>query len=418
MRGAPRVNGSPAAAVGVGSRPPLSPSVAQASGEGEPAVPAALAALLHQSDRSGRQQFTHSPYGSGANPNSPRTGAGSVPPSPLNTSAVSLSTAGGAGGAGVPSSLSRGGGAGAQPAASSPVARGSSTASFAASQAAREEKKSWRLLTALTCCMGLGPASPASSSPPPQLQACNSNSPGSPGQEDAASETSTSSTGSEPAGSGAAAGGAAPLTLPHTPAAARRPQASLDSGGASTPSGGFTPSQVLSPKNHQAAKRAQRQLAARASYDASASDMSPWGSRHPTLTRAGSASGGGGGTPNLLSRLSASRSGHAGPSGAVMSQTAPSPAPHPHANMGPVTSPATPRQVAALEFCNAQLGSTPADSPAALEALGMLNTFGNPKPRINNVRRGASAAGEGPLLAHLMQIDKGRPCLVVRCLAP
>jgi len=177
---------------------------------------------------------------------------------------------------------------------------------------------------------------------------------------------------------------------------------------------------VLSPKNHTAARRAARQLAARASYETSASDMTPWGSRHPSLTLAQRLTSGYNGASaqspsNLLSRLSVARNGHLGPGGAAASQTAPSPSPHPYASMGPNASPATPRQAAAVDFCNAQIGTTAEDSPAALDSKGMLNTYGHPKQRINNVRRAASAAGEGPLLAHLMQLDKGRPCLVVRC---
>jgi hypothetical protein len=411
-----RYAGSPLGAAGQ-SRPPLSPAVggAPASSGGaapppdagaaeDPPIPAALAALLHQSDRSGRQQFTSSPYGATAavNPNSPRTGAAA--PSPLNTSAVSLSTSTARGGGG-------GGGGAATVAAASPATyHGSSSLA-----AAREEKKSWRLLTALTCCMGLGPSSPASSTPPLELQASAAQTPGSPDEEPVAAVAGGGGSGSTSGGGGA--GAVPPLTLPHTPANARRTAPSLDSSGNGTPSsGGFTPSSVLSPKNATAAKRAQRQLAARASYDASASNMTPWGSRHPSVTRAAFAP-----APSLLSRLSASRSGHAEPGGGsggggggAGALGSPAPLPHPHANMGPSASPATPRQTAAVEFGNAQLGSRAADSPAALSALGMLNPHGNPKQRINNVRRGASGTGEGPMLAHLMPLDKGRPCLVVR----
>jgi hypothetical protein len=55
------------------------------------------------------------------------------------------------------------------------------------------------------------------------------------------------------------------------------------------------------------------------------------------------------------------------------------------------------------------------DNGPRLAPPGGLNEFGAPKDRINNVRRPSSSAGEGPLLAQILDIDRGRHCLIVRC---
>jgi len=368
------------------NRPPRSPQVVVSPSsnlKSEPVqysddtpVPAALAALLHQSDRSGRQQFTHSPHGAST--------VGVTPGSPLATTSISLSGLKSSG------SIIKGGNM-----------QGSQLNSTSNSSPLSSEKKPWRLLTALTCCMGLGsPNGPASSSPPVHLRAC--------------ADTPSSPASNEDAG----VDDGIPTSLPPQTPLSRRPGINTDVGpspsnpqnSSSTPTGATTPSHVLSPTTKSAAARAARQMAAKQSYDSSSRNMTPWGSKHPSLLSTANPVSSPS-TTSMLSRIAAAKNGHTGGGRGIAGAGASPVLVHPHANMGPSSSPHTPRQLAALDLSKAQLGIS---SPEHLGSSGILNDFGHPIQRINNVRRAASSNGEGPLLAHTMLLDKGRHCLVVR----
>ena len=368
-----RAQGSPASATSNSRLPPRSGSSPAAPGGGsaDAPVPAALAALLHQSDSSGRQVFT-SPSPASASPLAP-SGVNLAP----RVGGAGASPAGDAGGEGAPSG------------ATAPPAAGS-------------EKKPWRLVTAISCCLGFNGnavSTSAAASSGGVLQAA----PGSP------SSPAGAAGGSEDTGAGASSvsggsGGGPPLT---PMVLSRRPGVSVyDGAGAPGGAGSDTPSRILSPTNPAAAVRAQRYAAARETYERA--DITPWGSRHPCVIAAaratpGSGGGGGGFSSRLLGRSLGIASPPPTERGLAIS-VSPAVGSHPQATTGLPSPPATPRQRAAAALALSQVSK--ATEP---------NAFGQPVERINNVRRAGSSAGDGPLLGHVIPIDRGRHCLVVRC---
>ena len=131
-----------------------------------------------------------------------------------------------------------------------------------------------------------------------------------------------------------------------------------------------TPSRVLSPTSKLATVREKER------YERS--EMAPWGSRHPHVVNAANREGwswsGNGVTPTKS---------HA-----------------PYLTSPLSSAPRLLRQVV--------------ETGPRIPPPGGLNAEGHPALRINNVRRPSSTVGEGPLLSSVLDIDRGRHCLIVR----
>jgi len=349
---------SPARGAGVVLREqaPGSPApAAQSGGSATPgavglgvdeAVPSALAALLHQSDRKGRQN---------AAPGAPAPFAPMQPmqlqPAPAPAAVASRHAAGAA--LSAPPAAGGGGLWGSLLCCASPSAipvdadAGTSVAApahFAAAERG-DHAASGAGMDAKGAGAGPGAGAGARAAPAPARGAVLSAST----QAGAPSSASSSSAGGgvSPVSSASSASAGSSLSPPSSSSSAAAPSAPAAGGS----DGSSTPSRVLSPTS----------LSARASYDlAYAKQAVPaWGSQHPAVVHA-----------NMLA--------HSRGAAAVAAH---------HAALK--TAGELPRS------------PVPARRPRP------------PTDRINNVRRPASAQGEGPLLAPLLECDAGKPCLVL-----
>ena len=304
-------------------------------------VPAALAALLHQSDRSGKQNATPLSTHVGLN----ALGIASVPRSSAQPAALTP-----------------------QARAEAPPAAVVAPAVAVATPASPPAQPSF--FASLFCCF---------SGPQPQqpLTSRQRNSP----------TASVSSASAGASSSSVEEGSAGPPPPLRSPSGFGSP-----AGGSSGPD---TPSRVLSPTSRNAtrSKAAARAAAASKAYDRSTTK--PWGSNHPAVTAA---------EQEALSqkKRSAGWSVYG-----FRSSTGSSPPAAPEAE----AAPSTPLSRRTID--TQSLGVVRSPRPVQLPPGG-LNASGHPVVRFNNVRRPHNGIGEGPLLAQLLDMDRGRHCLVVR----
>jgi carboxy-terminal domain RNA polymerase II polypeptide A small phosphatase len=376
---------------GVAPSTPVRPapsSGAAAGGDGDAPVPAALAALFHQTDRTGKSTQKANPH-----------------PTQASLAAASSVSAGGGGAAAgpayggavpsqqqqqqLPSSF--------QPPPPLPLAP-LGPQGMAATQPRRG------LFSAL-CCFSPAAipidAGAMGESTPPAGSGSGAAAPfarGAMGSDGVAASSSSSSSSTatstaRPGGIGASSSSASSSSASSSDArppplnfqSARSlapPGAGGGSDGSATPSrrrlvGGMeTPSNVLSPTS----------LTARSSYEAYGKQaVPPWGSQHPAVVHA-----------HMMAHRGGLHHQFGGGAGAM-----------------PFGSPSSFRTAGGGAAATGAVSTPGIGTGHTKKHRRRLPRPAPPTTRINNVRRPASTSGEGPLLAPLLPCDVGKPCLVL-----
>lgn len=171
-----------------------------------------------------------------------------------------------------------------------------------------------------------------------------------------------------------------------------------------------TPSYVLSPTSMR--YRNKREMREKLYNEA---PVRPWGSKHPVFVQAqirAAATAHTRGLNSGMTHAEASRAAALAASEVAAANASGDPSVY-------LTPPKPVRKTQPRLLSPLGMASTPR-RPRVIPNGG-LNAYGQPNLRMNNVRRPSSSVGEGPLLGPILDMDRGKHCLVVRprsCVLP